>query len=77
MLVAGADNLTDPALASFTRGVTRARVEKMTPTRQAAGRRPGGIRKVSIALTTGVALRSNRRRFFKTKALRKEEARGR
>jgi hypothetical protein len=37
----------------------------------------GSIRKVSRALTTGFALRSNRQRFFKAKALRKEQARGR
>jgi len=35
-----------------------------------------GIRKVSRALTTGFALRSNRERFFKAEALRKEQARG-
>jgi hypothetical protein len=36
-----------------------------------------GIRWVSEALTAGFALRSNRERFFKAEALRKEQARGR
>jgi hypothetical protein len=65
MLVAGADNPTDPALPCSH----AERQEKIAHVRQAPGRRSAAVRKVSNALTKGFALRSNRRRFFKAKAL--------